>query len=130
MNSVCRDIFRAVHEGVWLSIEYQNKAQQVTKYWIGIKNILPHKRALYVDGLHLGQHEIRELYIYIDSIRSCSILEGTYQPKNRRLIDDIAVNPQKYRTPLSWMAGSIRRTMRCAFGMRKRTASARSMDLN
>ena len=98
MNSVCRDIFRAVHEGVWLSIEYQNKGQQVTKYWIGIKDIVAHKRALIVDGLHLGQHEIKELYIYIDSILSSSILEGTYQPKNRRLIDDIALNPQKYRT--------------------------------
>ena len=54
MNSVCRDIFRAVHEGVWLSIEYQNKGQQVTKYWIGIKDIVAHKRALIVDGLHLG----------------------------------------------------------------------------
>ena len=25
MNKVCRDIFRAVHEGKWLRIEYENK---------------------------------------------------------------------------------------------------------
>lgn len=39
MNAVCRDIFRAVHEGKWLSIEYRNQQEQVTRYWIGIRNI-------------------------------------------------------------------------------------------
>ena len=36
MNQICRDIFRAIHEGKWLKIEYRNKADQITKYWIGI----------------------------------------------------------------------------------------------
>jgi len=26
MNQICRDIFRAIHEGKWLKIEYRNKA--------------------------------------------------------------------------------------------------------
>lgn len=34
MNTVCRDIFRAVHEGKWLSIEYKNGKNEITKYWI------------------------------------------------------------------------------------------------
>ena len=25
MNTVCRDIFKAIHEGKWISIEYKNK---------------------------------------------------------------------------------------------------------
>lgn len=29
MNSICRDIFRAIHEGKWLSIEYKNKDRKV-----------------------------------------------------------------------------------------------------
>ena len=37
MNQICRDIFRAIHEGKWLKIEYRNKADQITKYWIGIR---------------------------------------------------------------------------------------------
>ena len=44
MNSVCKEIFRAVHEGKWLKIEYQNKNGDVTNYWIGIKDINVGKR--------------------------------------------------------------------------------------
>ena len=39
MNGIGRDIFKAVHEGKWLSIEYRNKSDSVTRYWIGIKEI-------------------------------------------------------------------------------------------
>lgn len=39
MNQICRDIFRAIHEGKWLKIEYRNKADQITKYWIGIRDL-------------------------------------------------------------------------------------------
>ena len=30
MNSIYRDIFRAIHEGKWISIEYKNKEEKVT----------------------------------------------------------------------------------------------------
>ena len=50
MNQICRDIFRAIHEGKWLKIEYRNKADQITKYWIGIRDLDPAKRTLKVDG--------------------------------------------------------------------------------
>ena len=68
MNTVCRDIFKAIHENKWLSIEYKNKQEGITKYWIGIVGVNPMKRALRVEGLHLGQFSTRELNIYIDSI--------------------------------------------------------------
>lgn len=32
MNSTYHDIFRAIHEGKWLKIEYRNKGEQITKY--------------------------------------------------------------------------------------------------
>ena len=44
MNQICRDIFRAIHEGKWLKIEYRNKADQITKYWIGIRDLDPASR--------------------------------------------------------------------------------------
>lgn len=52
MNQVCRDIFRAIHEGRWLKIEYRNKSEQVTRYWIGILDLDSRNRMLRVDGLH------------------------------------------------------------------------------
>ena len=39
VNSVGRDIFKAIHEGKWLSIEYRNKQGSPTKHWIGVYDI-------------------------------------------------------------------------------------------
>ena len=97
-HSICREIFKAIHEGRWVSIEYQNKNNQVTKYWIGIRNVNPIRRTLDVDGLHLKLHTVEHLeVIYIDSILSANIVEGTYCERNMQLIRDIAENPDKYR---------------------------------
>ncbi len=97
-HSICREIFKAIHEGRWLSIEYQNKENKITKYWIGIRNINPIRRTLDVEGLHLALHTLeRYEYIYIDSILSANIVEGTYCERNQHLIRDIAENPEKYR---------------------------------
>ena len=46
MNSICHDIFRAIHEGKWLKIEYKNKEEKITKYWIGIRSLNVLKRTL------------------------------------------------------------------------------------
>lgn len=98
MNTIHRDIFRAIHEGKWLSIEYRNKENQVSKYWIGIYNLNPAKRALKVEGLHLGRYTTETFdVIYIDSILSSSIVEGSYCPVNQELVRDIYRNPHKYK---------------------------------
>jgi hypothetical protein len=98
MNSICKDIFRAIHEGKWLSIEYRNKENQITKYWIGIKDINVEHKSLRVDGLHLGQYEVTELAcIYIDSIVMSHVIDGSYFLKNEKLIQDISFCPEKYR---------------------------------
>lgn len=97
MTSVCKEIFRAIHEGKWLKIEYRNKADDITNYWIGIKSINVGKRMLIVDGLHLRKYTLEELHIYIDSIQTAVIVDGTYCPINRWLLDDIGANPDKYK---------------------------------
>ena len=85
MTSVCRDLFQAIHEGKWLSIEYRNQKDQLTKYWIGICDLNPAKRVLTVEGLHLGTlHLERFEKIYIDSIIASHLLDGTYYPVNSR----------------------------------------------
>ena len=98
MNGICREIFRAIHEGKWLSIEYRNKQQSTTKYWIGILSLDLRRRSLRVDGLHLVKLECCELVIYIDSILSASVIEGSFQPRNEQLIDDIRDYPEKYES--------------------------------
>ncbi len=98
MNSVCKEIFRAIHEGKWLKIEYRNKSGEITNYWIGIKNIDVGKRMLVVDGLHLRKYALEELRIYIDSIQTAVIVDGTYCPINGMLITDIAEHPDKYKS--------------------------------
>ncbi|MBQ9766615.1 MAG: DUF2726 domain-containing protein [Lachnospiraceae bacterium] len=96
MDGIGRDIFKAVHEGKWLSIEYRNKSDSVTKYWIGIKDINIQYKSLSVHGLHLGEYKSKDLYVYIDNIVSSSVVEGTYQPINKELVEDITLNPRKY----------------------------------
>ena len=98
MNSVCKEIFRAIHEGKWLKIEYCNKAGDITNYWIGIRSIDVGKRMMLVDGLHLGLYSLEELHIYIDSIQTAVIVDGTYCPVNRALVNDIAEHPDKYKS--------------------------------
>lgn len=100
MKQVHKDIFRAVHEGRWLSIEYKNRMGDVTRYWIGIKDIIPtppHGK-LIVDGLSLSEYSVKELNIFIDSIKSTAIVDGSYQPVNENLVSDIHQNPDKYQS--------------------------------
>ena len=98
MNNICKNIFKAVHEGKWLSIEYKNLDNKKTKYWIGIKNIDPLKKMLLVDGLHLSQYTLIEMNIYIDSIIKAHVIDGSYCQINQALIEDIKVNSGKYKS--------------------------------
>lgn len=99
MNVIFRDIFRAIHEGKWLSIEYHNRENQQTKYWIGIRDIDIRNRTLAVEGLHLGQYTVGTFdKIMIDSIQASGIIEGSFYPVNDALVRDIYLNPHKYNT--------------------------------
>lgn len=98
MNTICRDIFRAVHEGKWLTIEYKNEQDKITKYWIAIKSINHIKKTMRVEGLHLGEYTVMELTIHIDSIQTSSIIEGSYYKSDIRLLEDIRLNPHKYES--------------------------------
>lgn len=96
INSIGRNIFKAVHEGKWLYIEYKNKSDTITKYWISIKNINTYKKYLIVDGLNLQYYTVKELMIYADRIVSSAVIDGTYCEINQNLIEDIKISPSKY----------------------------------
>lgn len=98
MNTILRDVFRAVHEGKWLSIVYHNQDDQITKYWIGIKDLDVRNRTLAVEGLHLGRYTVETFQrIKIDSILQSQVVEGSWCPVNETLVKDIYLNPHKYR---------------------------------
>lgn len=97
MKEISKAIFRAIHEGKWLQIEYRNKSEKMTKFWIGIKDINIQKKTLSVDGMHVVQGSIEQYDIlYIEGICSAEVIEGSYQKKNERLIQDIKYNPENY----------------------------------
>lgn len=98
MNTICRDIFRAIHEGKWLSIEYKNEQEKITKYWVAVISINLAKRTMQVEGLHLAEYTVMELKIRIDSIQSSSVIEGSYYKTDDRLLEDIRINPHKYES--------------------------------
>lgn len=99
MNTIFRDIFRAIHEGKWLSIEYHNQDDQITKYWIGIRELDIRSRTLSVEGLHLGKYTVETFQrIKIDSILRSQVVEGSFCPVNERLVQDIYLNPHKYNS--------------------------------
>ena len=99
MNTIFRDIFRAIHEGKWLSIEYHNQGGQITKYWIGIKDLDVRNRTLAVEGLHLGMYTVETFQkIKIDSILHSQVVEGSFCPVNEALVKDIYMNPHKYHS--------------------------------
>ena len=96
--AVSRDIFRAIHERKWLSVEYRNAQRETTRYWVGITGIDPKRRRLSVHGMHLGTLEIAELTILIDSIVSSAVVDDSYFPTPRELIDDVELNEERYRS--------------------------------
>ena len=96
MNVISGDLFRAIHEGKWLYISYENMNNSISKFWIGIKDIDVHKNQIIVDGIHITNRENTELRLFVDKIVSSSIIEGTYMEINEKLVDEIHNNPHKY----------------------------------
>lgn len=97
MSKVSRDIFRAIHEGKWLYLEYKNQKKEITRYWFGIADLDIENQRLIGKGLHVKQHTIIDpMSIYIDGILSSEIVDGTYMPLNQVLVDDIKINHEKY----------------------------------
>lgn len=96
MDSVCRAIFRAIHQGRWVSVEYRNVAGETTRYWMGVKALSPQDGLLTAEGLHLGRFTLRELCVQMDAIKSAEVVEGTTFPINEALVEDIRRNPQAY----------------------------------
>lgn len=104
MTNVAKDIFRSIHEGKWLNIEYESKDSMWKKYWISVLGINLEYNSLTVMGFHIGDFTTKELTIYIEKIISSQVLEGTYYKINKNLLQDIEAFPQKYASLFSGIA--------------------------
>ena len=94
--SVNRDIFRAIHERKWLSVEYRNAQGETTRYWMGVRGIDPKRRLLDVRGMHLGTFELADLTVRFDGILSSSVVDESYFPTPKVLVSDIEENEERY----------------------------------
>lgn len=97
MKQVAQAIFKAIHEGKWLSITYKNKQGEHTRYWIAVKDIDRKRRSLKVEGFHLTEHTLSDFdCIYLDSILSAAVIEGSYCEPNQKLISRMQAQPEQY----------------------------------
>ena len=96
MTGVARAVFRALHEGKWLSIEYRNGSDKVTRFWIGIRGLDAKNRSLIVDGLHLHDHTVEKRMLYLDRIQWAEVVEGSFCPRNEALLRDMDNDPRRY----------------------------------
>lgn len=104
MNSVAKNIFRALHEGKWLYVEYKNQRGAFSRFWIGIKSMLffgPPENlfcTIQCKGLHLGDYTLADdMRLEFSRICSAQIVDGTYMPVNKDALDDIDLHPAKYQ---------------------------------
>lgn len=96
MNKISRDIFKAIHEGKWIAVEYRNQQGNTTNYWIGVKNIDPYSKKLIVDGLNVATSQMAELNLYFNSINNTNLIDGSYYPINKKLLENIEEHSSRY----------------------------------
>ena len=96
MNKISKDIFKAIHDGKWIAVEYKNKTGKTTNYWIAIKGINTEKKTLIVDGLNVSTLQQKELILYYSSIKNTNLIDGSYYPVEQKLIDDIENHTSRY----------------------------------
>lgn len=89
-------VFRAVHEGKWLSIEYRNMRGELTRYWIAVLGIDPEKKRIRCRGFHIVRHLTADMNLHPAGILSACVLERTAAPVNEELVQDIRLNPNRY----------------------------------
>ena len=91
MNPIYRDVFQAIHEGKWMTIEYRNREGQSPAIGSESRIWIPGGENSEGGSMHLGLYRIEEFpAIYLDSILSSEVLEGTWYPVNEWLVKDIS----------------------------------------
>ena len=101
MKSLGLILSNAIKEGKWLYITYNNKNEQITSFWCCIFDIIIEKKALIVHMYNKfkGDEILEKKLIYVDSIKSAKVIEGTNYHVPDTLIKKIENNLNK----LDWL---------------------------
>lgn len=92
------EVSRSIHEGKWLAIKYNNAKSEETSFWCAIKDINPETRVMLVDvyNTEIEPHYDRDYRINFDRIKTASVIEGSYFPKQEVLIEKINTNLEDF----------------------------------
>ena len=89
---------KAIKEGKWLSIDYQNKEGDITSYWCAITDIDIASRKLTIDAFNAAkidndtQGVLTNAFLYIDNIQSARVLDHTTYQRPIELLHKIENN--------------------------------------
>lgn len=96
--SLKNSIYQAIIHNKWLDVSYVNKKEETTYYFLGIKDINIDKGILICDifnrakGMEVLECGRRDLFVYIDSIKSATVLEQSYYDTPKALVDKVTTD--------------------------------------
>lgn len=98
MTYVGRELLKSIYQGKWMDINYQNKDNNQTRYWIKVNEIDVGSKKLRVQAFNLSINiKAIDITIFYDSILSAEVIKGSYHELNEELISDIHENPERYK---------------------------------
>jgi hypothetical protein len=89
MKNIGSIISQGIKESKWIDIEYRNKQGDITYYWIAVTGLdVSNKKLNVMIFNHDKSNDTLDATIFFDSIKSASILEGTFYevPKSLDLL--------------------------------------------
>lgn len=103
--TIAQKLSKAIKEAKWIKIKYENKDNDLTYYWISIKNIIIQSKMFICDffnkikitNSNIGI--IKDGKIYFDKIKEATVLEYTTYERSEELLDFIDKNIKQ----LSWL---------------------------
>ena len=96
--SLKNSIYQAIIHNKWLDVSYVNKKEETTYYFLGIKDINIEKGILICDifnrakGTEVLECGRRDLFVYVDSIKTATVLEQSYYDTPKALIDKVTAD--------------------------------------
>lgn len=92
------ELYRAIHQGRWLDIKYENIKGDITYFWVAIKDIEPTTKKLTVDVYNLEKKDpFKTNYsILYERIISARLLENTHYDVPEQLLNAIESEPHQY----------------------------------
>lgn len=91
MNSWGMEISRAIKEGKWLAIQYENTQNETTKFWCAINDINPINQKMTVDVFNIEKSNkvLKDCFIFFNMIISATVLDNTFYQKPEKLIEKL-----------------------------------------